>query len=120
MRRPEGSARALPSVLFAGPVQNWTKGACDPSLRVETNCARRVTLGLVDANGARALLARIEVNHWCRADAVRDGRQPNCDPDASSLVEVGDGWRLYAGGGEKRLVGDAWAPAALESTDAAA
>jgi hypothetical protein len=87
---------------------------------VETRSAGRVTLGLVDANGARALLARIEVNHWFRADAVRDGRQPNSDPDADRLVEVGDGWRLYSGGGEKRLVDDAWAPAALENTDAAA
>jgi hypothetical protein len=74
----------------------------------------------MDANGARALLARIQGNHWSRADAVVHGRQPNRDPDADSLVEIGDGWRLYACGGEKRLVGDAWSPAALETTDAAA
>jgi hypothetical protein len=74
----------------------------------------------MDGNGARALLARIERTHWSLAGAVRDGRQPERDPDADLLLEVGEGFRLYDGGREKRLVGDAWFPEIFERRDAAA
>ena len=63
----------------------------------------------MDANGARALTARIEQHqHWREAPAVHDGRQPATDPDARELVGIVDGVRLYAGGLEKRLVDGAW------------
>ena len=74
----------------------------------------------MDANGARALLARIELNHWGRAGAVQDGKQPSADPDADRLIEVGEGFRVYDDRREKRLVDEAWAPVALERRDAAA
>jgi hypothetical protein len=69
--------------------------------------------------GAGELERRIaEHAHWRLAEAVRDGRQSATDPDASRLIELGDGVRLYgpetpgipangAGGFEKRLV-DGW------------
>lgn len=69
--------------------------------------------------GAGELERRIaEHAHWRLADAVRDGRQSATDPDASRLIELGEGVREYgpetpgisasgAGGFEKRLV-DGW------------
>jgi hypothetical protein len=63
----------------------------------------------VDANGARALKARIDQHqHWREADAVRDGRQPATDPDASDLVALDVGVRRYRDGLEKRLVDGGW------------
>lgn len=71
----------------------------------------------MDANGARALLARIELDHWRQSEAVRNGRQPETDPDAHCLVGVEDDVRVYAGGAEKRLVAGAWRPVALGRSD---
>ena len=85
--------------------------------RPSASCA---TLNGMDANGARALLARIELDHWQQADGVRDGRLPDVDPDADRLVGVDDDLRVYKGGAEKRLTGGVWAPAMLERVDAAA
>jgi hypothetical protein len=71
----------------------------------------------VDANGARALSARIEQHqHWREASAVRDGRQPSTDPDAGILVGIVGGVRLYADGLEKRLVDGAWVVSAASRT----
>jgi hypothetical protein len=74
----------------------------------------------MDANGARALKARIEAQHWRSAGAVRDGRQAADDPDAELVLECAEDLRTYVGGQQKRLVGDAWVPLALKRRDAAA
>ena len=50
----------------------------------------------MDTNGARELRKRLqEQEHWCQADAVRDGRQPQTDPDLLELESIGDGVRYY-------------------------
>jgi len=50
----------------------------------------------MDANGAKELQKRLEGHeHWCQAEAVRDGRQPAADPDVGDLVEIGDRIRYY-------------------------
>lgn len=49
-------------------------------------------------NGPRAktLNERLaEQEHWRRADAVRQGLQPNVDPDAWHLVETSETLRVY-------------------------
>ncbi len=71
------------------------------------------------------LARRIEQHrHWCRAEAVLDGRQPARDPDRESLVDVGDGIRIYApqvrrDGSRlrlcKRLVNGIWETGTIES-----
>jgi len=66
----------------------------------------------MDVAGARALTDRIEQQqHWEQAEAVRDGRQPACDPDADELTSLRDGIRVYGtrrtttyAGGVSRLV----------------
>jgi hypothetical protein len=51
--------------------------------------------------------------HWARTEAVRDGHQAARDPDASSLLELGDATRRYrASDGyvyTKQLVNGRWA-----------
>jgi N-acetyl-anhydromuramyl-L-alanine amidase AmpD len=50
----------------------------------------------MDANGARELTKRLEAQaHWRQATAVQTGEQPNSDPDAQDLGELGDGFRRY-------------------------
>jgi hypothetical protein len=50
----------------------------------------------MDVNGARELSKRLEAQqHWQQATAVQQGDQPAADPDASDLVEMADGLRLY-------------------------
>ena len=50
----------------------------------------------MDVNGARELSKRLEAQqHWRQATAVQQGEQPAADPDASDLVEMADGVRLY-------------------------
>ena len=67
----------------------------------------------MDAAGARALQRRIaQQAHWRQAAAVREGRQPDMDPDLEALLEVRGGERVYrddSGPFVKRLVGGAWA-----------
>jgi hypothetical protein len=51
----------------------------------------------MDAVGAQELRKRLdEQENWRAADAVRDGRQPATDPEATDLEEIGDGVRLYS------------------------
>ena len=60
----------------------------------------------MDAAGAKELRKRLEEQeHWRRADAVRDGRQPAADPDAYELEELGEGIRYY-GRDHQRLTVD--------------
>ena len=50
----------------------------------------------MDANGARELTKRLEAQaHWRQATAVQTGEQPNSDPDAQDLDELGEGIRRY-------------------------
>ena len=50
----------------------------------------------MDANGARELSKRLEAQaHWRQATAVQTGEQPNSDPDAQDLDELGEGVRRY-------------------------
>jgi hypothetical protein len=50
----------------------------------------------MDANGARELTKRLEAQaHWRQATAVQTGEQPNSDPDAQDLDELGEGVRRY-------------------------
>ena len=50
----------------------------------------------MDAAGAEELRKRLEEQeHWRRAEAVRDGRQPTADPDQHELEEIVDGVRYY-------------------------
>ena len=50
----------------------------------------------MDRSGADVLRKRIEEQeHWEQAAAVRDGHQPNIDPDRDELRELGSGLRLY-------------------------
>jgi hypothetical protein len=50
----------------------------------------------VDAAGAEQLRRRLEQQaHWRQAEAVRDGDQPACDPDAHDLEEIGERTRYY-------------------------
>jgi hypothetical protein len=67
----------------------------------------------MDAVGAQHLRRAIEQQrHWRRAAAVRDGRQPLRDPDASNLVDFAGSVRRYRSRDgyvfEKRLRDDAW------------
>ena len=63
----------------------------------------------MDANGARQLQKRLEAHeHWCQAEAVRDGRQPSTDPDVLEFIEIRDGVRHYREGLTKTLVDGAW------------
>jgi hypothetical protein len=71
----------------------------------------------MDAKGARQLQKRLEAHEqWCRADAVRDGRQPATDPDRADLERIGDGVRYYAGGMSKTLVDGCWERSVIEET----
>ena len=50
----------------------------------------------MDAAGAQELQRRLDAQaHWRQADAVRDGRQPEADPDAPELEEIRGGVRVY-------------------------
>jgi hypothetical protein len=67
----------------------------------------------MDAKGATALQLRIEQQqHWERATAVRDGKQPSIDPDSYRLVELRSAERVYRGDGDavfvKRLADGVW------------
>ena len=81
----------------------------------------------MDTNGARHLAVRIaQQEHWERAPAVREGRQPATDPDREQLEALGDDCRIYAthvtdgGNGTtverflKTLVDDSWELAAFD------
>lgn len=81
----------------------------------------------MDTNGARHLAIRIaQQEHWERAPAVREGRQPASDPDRERLEALGEGCRIYAThvtDGEnvttverflKTLVDDSWELAAFD------
>jgi hypothetical protein len=79
-------------------------------------CARAATSDALrmDANEARRLRRTTDQQeHWAEAEAVRDGHQAARDPDASSLVELGDARRRYrASDGyvyTKQLVNGRWA-----------
>ena len=50
----------------------------------------------MNAPRVKTLNERIaEQEHWRQADAVRQGLQPNIDPDSWHLVETGEGVRVY-------------------------
>ena len=49
----------------------------------------------MDASGARILHRRIAERQWSLAEAVREGRQPSVDPDASALEVVDGDVRIY-------------------------
>ena len=52
----------------------------------------------MDVTGAQHLRAAIEQQqHWTRAEAVRDGRQPARDPNAAQLIELDGAVRRYRG-----------------------
>jgi hypothetical protein len=78
----------------------------------------------VDAAGAEKLRWRIEQQeHWRRAQAVLDGRQPSVDPDLEALEMFEADLRVYAsrmrGSNEvrlcKRLVDGVWENSTLEA-----
>jgi hypothetical protein len=67
----------------------------------------------MDAAGAQHLRQAIEQHqHWNRAEAVRDGRQPARDPNVSQLIELDGAVRRYRGADgrlfEKRLRDGGW------------
>ena len=50
----------------------------------------------MDAAGAESLRWSIEQQqHWCQAEAVRDGRQAHTDPDLEQLESIDGDVRLY-------------------------
>lgn len=78
----------------------------------------------MDAAGAQKLQWRIEQQqHWRRAEAVADGRQPAVDPDHDALETFGGDLRVYAGRVRgvtevrvcKRLVDGMWESSTLET-----
>jgi hypothetical protein len=67
----------------------------------------------MDRVGAEHLRRAIDQHqNWCRAEAVRDGRQPSRDPDGPQLVEFEDDLRRYRSSDgsvfEKRLRDNFW------------
>ena len=78
----------------------------------------------MDAAGAEWLRWRIEQQqHWRKAEAVLDGRQPAVDPDTDDLVSIGEGIRIYSQRHTrdgvihlcKRLVNGVWEHGTIEA-----